>query len=153
MNQQVVEWIPLVVAILAGLFLGTICSWMLLRSRVDAARAGFKVENQTEIALLSERITSLDGEVGREQSQKNAALATVEKLQSQLKLAQTENAQLAERANRIPALERELLSLRGRFEEEAGRAAALTEQIARIPQLERSLDNALRENQQHNDQI
>jgi DNA recombination protein RmuC len=153
MDPQLVQFIPAAGALVFGMALGVGLAWLLLRNRAQAARGLAIGESQTEISLLSQRLSSVGEELGRERVKLGAAESYLAELQNQLNATRVECAQLKERADRVPELQDQLASLHPRLQEEASRSAALAAQSSRIPGLEESLASAALENQQLNEQV
>ncbi|MGD0466822.1 MAG: DNA recombination protein RmuC [Terriglobales bacterium] len=152
MVQQLSGMIPLAVALLLGIVGGTIFSRLALKHRIQTATIEAKSDSQLEIARLTERVSSVNSEVARQQAQIGDLEAKLAKSVGQLDASKAQCAQLAERASRIPSLESQVSSLQTRVQQESARASSLAEQAARVPELQQSQQNALLEIQQLNKQ-
>lgn len=153
MEQQLSGMIPLAVALLFGLFGGAILAHLVLKRRIQTATIEARSDNQLEIARLTERVSSFNSEVSRQQAQIQELEAKLGGSIAELNASKEQCAQLAERASRIPSLENQVSSLQTRVEEEGTRASTLAEQAALLPELRRSQQNALVETQQLNKQL
>ena len=153
MEQQLSAMVPLAVALLFGLFGGAILAHLVLRRRIQTATIEARSDSQLEIARLTERVSSFNSEVSRQQAQIQELEAKLGESVAELNASKEQCAQLAERASRIPSLENQVSSLQTRVEEEGTRASTLAEQAALLPELRQSQQNALVETQQLNKQL
>lgn len=153
MEQQLSGMIPLAVALLFGLFGGAILAHLVLKRRIQTATIEARSDSQLEIARLTERVSSFNSEVFRQQAQIQELEAKLGESVAELNTSKEQCAQLAERASRIPSLENQVSSLQTRVEEEGTRASTLAEQAALLPELRQSQQNALVETQQLNKQL
>ena len=153
MEQQLSGMVPLAVALLFGLFGGAILAHLVLKRRIQTATIEARSDSQLEIARLTERVSSFNSEVSRQQAQIRELEAKLGASVAELNASKEQCAQLAERASRIQSLENQLSSLQTRVEEEGTRASTLAEQAALLPELRQSQQNALVETQQLNKQL
>ena len=153
MEQQLSAMVPLAVALLFGLFGGAILAHLVLKRRIQTATIEARSDSQLEIARLTERVSSFNSEVFRQQAQIQELEAKLGESVAELNASKEQCAQLAERASRIPSLENQVSSLQTRVEEEGTRASTLAEQAALLPELRQSQQNALVETQQLNKQL
>ena len=153
MEQQLFGMVPLAIALLLGVVGGAIFARLVLKRRIQTATIEAKSDSQLEIARLTERVSSVNSEVARQQAQIGDLQAKLAESVRQLDASKAQCAQLAERASRIPSLESQVSSLQTRVQEEGVRASSLAEQAARVPELQQSQQNALLEIQQLNKQL
>ena len=153
MEQQFSAIVPLAVALLFGLLGGAILAHLVLKRRIQTATIDTRSDNQLEIARLTERVSSVNSEISRQQEQIRELEAKLGESVAELNASKEQCAQLAERASRIPSLENQVSSLQTRIEEEGTRASTLAEQAALLPELRQSQQNALGETHQLNKQL
>ena len=153
MLQQLSGMVPLALALLFGLFGGAILAHLVLRRRIQTAPIEARSDSQLEIVRLTERVSSFNGEISRQQAQIHELEAKLAESVAELNASKEQCAQLAERASRISSLENQVSSLQTRVEEEGTRASTLAEQAAQLPELRQSQQKALVETQQLNKQL
>jgi DNA recombination protein RmuC len=99
------------VSLFIGLLVGAGVVWLILRSRISVNELRAKSESQVEIATLNARLIASQEDAKRLDTQ----LADLQKQaivwRDQLDVAGDECAQLAERADRVPILEAELVKV------------------------------------------
>src|SRR6266498_3293555 len=153
MQEQLFRMAPLAITLLLGTVGGVALASLLLKGRIRAAIAAATGESQLEIVRLTERISSANNEIARQQTQIRELDAKAAGSVAQLDASKALCAQLEERASRVPSLESQVSCLHVRTQEESTRASALAEQAARMPELQQSQQNAIVEIQQLNKQI
>ena len=153
MQEQLFGMAPLAITLLLGIVGGAALARLLLKGRIRAAIAAANGDSQLEIVRLTERISSANNEIARQQVQIRELDAKAAGSVAQLDTSKALCAQLEERASRVPSLESQVSSLQVRTQEESTRASTLAEQAARVPELQQSQQNAFVEIQQLNKQI
>ncbi len=153
MQQGLSGMTPLVIMLVLGVVGGAILASFLLKYRIRAAIVEAQSGSQLEIARLTERITSVNSEVARQQAQIRELETKAAETGVQLDASKAQCAQLAERASRVAGLESQVSGLQVRVQGESARASTLAEQAARVPELQQSQQTALAEIQQLNNQI
>lgn len=137
MEQQ----ITLLVFLTIGLVVGVIVTWLILRSRIAAARN----ENQVENVRLNERLIATQEENVRSQQVIRESERQITSLRDQFSDIQNQRAQLAERAiileqqlekcNDTERVAKERVeSLQTKLQEETNRSATLAEQVVYLPE-------------------
>ena len=147
------EIVSPLIGLLVGLACGTVVTWLVLRTRINAAKGEARGENQSEIVRLTERVSSLTQELSREQARTNEFKLNAENYLNKTTALLAENAQLVERASRISSLDIQIGTLQLSLQEEISRTATLTEQCIRLAELEQKLEIASLERQQLNQQV
>lgn len=94
-----------------SLAMGIVLTWLLMRSRIEAASERTRVEGVAERATISERIRAL--EVERQQLSREYEALKVQSSdwRTALDIARDERAQLNERSSRVPFLESQVENL------------------------------------------
>jgi DNA recombination protein RmuC len=100
MEQQIL----LLAFLMIGLAIGVIATWLILRSRIEAARN----ENQLEAVRVNERLLAAQEENTRDQQLIRESERQLTGLRTQLGEIQNQRTQLAERASRVIGLEQQL---------------------------------------------
>jgi predicted nuclease with TOPRIM domain len=131
MGQQSTQAIAVVIGLLSGAVLGATIVWLAFRRFGERARKEAKVESQTELALLNERLASAAEDLGKHRAGLAESESQAADLRNQLDVMRGERADLDERAARVPALEAQLSDslsqLNSRQEENTRIAAQLAE--------------------------
>ena len=144
-----------VIFLVLGLLIGSITLWFISRSQILAAETQAKAENQIEITRLSERLTSAQQESERIEDDYINSNNIIKELRNQSDELQKKNAQLDERAARIPEmqklndtaneeiqkLDKSLGDLREKFGAAESKVTNQSEQIATIRLEKESLEN------------
>jgi DNA recombination protein RmuC len=153
MQEQLFGIAQLAITLLLGLVGGLALAHLLLKGRSRAAIAAANGESQLQIVRLTERMSSANNEITRQQMQIRKLDAKAGGCATQLDASKALCAQLEERASRVPSLESQVFSLQARMQEESTRASTLAEQAARMPELQQGQQNAVVEIQELNKQI
>ncbi len=103
MNDVVV-----VIAVLAGVLLGAVAAWLVLRARVAAAVAAARADLQTQVAALGERVSAREAQVSDLQTAAARAGEQTQQLLGNLQQQAALRAAAEEKGNRVPQLEAEL---------------------------------------------
>jgi DNA recombination protein RmuC len=109
-------FIYLIAALIAGAALGALFAWWFAKARAAVAAAQLAAASQSEQARLSERLLAAEAKL----KQLSESLQTLERVAQEantaLNKSNTDNAQLSERASRVPVLQQDYAALTQAFE-------------------------------------
>jgi len=142
-----------VVSFLVGLAIGAIAVWLARSAQIEVAKRQAAGESQIEIAKLEERMSNANAELEYARTVVAELKTKVAQDQSQISTAQSECAQLAERASRVPELEQEVQLLQDKVQSEVAQAAKLEQQCLRMPALEQGLQTVTEDNKRLTQEI
>lgn len=107
MNDQII----LLAAPLSGLAVGTLLTWLILRSHIATAVEQGKSEALIELATIKEHVRSLEQECQNSKTSYDALMMQANEWRDALDGTREENSRLTERAARIPELESQIHGL------------------------------------------
>src|ERR1041385_3045360 len=127
------DTLSILVGLGIGLGLGTICTWYLLRTRVEAAAERARLEAGAEIAALNERLASKGDALQRAQQDKEEAARKTQEHEGQLEV------QIQQLRQRLEEAQKDTVQLKTRLENEQ---KAASEKLALIEQAKTALTDA-----------
>jgi len=121
----------LIIGLLLGAGLGTVAAWAIMRKSGQLVASLTRGEAQSEIAKLTERLTSTGTENGELRRRLEMVEAKTFDLQHQAQELTDQRARFEERANQVPELEEKLRLTIQEDEQFKSQAAGLREQLGR----------------------